>query len=573
MLSSNEDNSNWSEQKIGIRWLFFLAGLAIVGAAGLWIAHKLWGPSLVNIIYLGQTPLDWLNGLINRQDVHPLQYYQNKADRAVFGAILVVLAAPLLMGGWLAAARRWPASTWNNSLVGGGLVATSLWALAYGFEVPVFQVLPHWFWALSSKQLPWWWLLPLLAVLSWVVLRAVLRTPQRTGVNLLLLAVLGFCLQHGFALTEGRGLSTMRDCLLKTGHADFAHQALIIEDPVRLVDRYDSFLDRGELPFFPHATKPPGALLFFCAFARAGKALMGPTDLVRLATWAAWLFPLGACAVLVPLFFIARLAMPLPQAWVGTSLFLFVPSTVLISLHADQFLYPLIGLVFIYCVVRAMIKAGAWWGLSAGVAFYLATFVSFALAALAPLIPVLGAAAILGPGGWNRWLCTGWTAACTIIGFLVAYGLMYAVFGYNGLDRFQQALAAHQAWKVEAWSGGMRLYFAVLNLIEFALWCGIPVALLAAADLWRSMRHWSGWTVGLGLSRGLLLILVFLGVVGKTAAESGRLWLFLVPLVLVAAGRHLHRLSGKQVGRAAMVLALLQFFSIVVLKTRQDFLQ
>ncbi len=528
---------------------------------------------MVEIIYLGQTPFDWLNGLINRQDIHPLPYYQNKAERAVCGAILVMLAAPLLMGGWLAAAGRWPASAWNNSLVGGGLIATALWALVYGFEVPVFQALPHWFWSLSPKQLPWWWLMPLLAAFSWAVLRTVLRTPQRIGVNLLLLAVLGFCLQQGFALTEGRGLETMRDSLLKTGHADFVHQALIIEDPVRLVGGYDSFLDHGELPLFPHATKPPGALLFFCAFAWAVETLMGPTDPVRLATWAAWLFPLGACAALVPLFFLARLAMPLPQAWVGTSLFLFVPSAVLISLHADQFLYPLLGLVFIYCVTRAMIKASAWWGLLAGVAFYLATFASFALAALAPLIPVLGAAAILAPGGRERWRFTGWSASCTVIGFLVVYGLMYTAFGYSALDRFQQALAAHQAWKVDAWSGGMRLYFALLNLIEFTLWCGIPLALLAAADLFRGMRRWTTWTTGLGLSRGLLLILVVLGTVGKTAAESGRLWLFLVPLALLAAGRHLHRLCGSQVGRATMVLALLQFISIVVLKTRQDFLQ
>ena len=119
----------------------------------------------------------------------------------------------------------------------------------------------------------------------------------------------------------------------------------------------------------------------------------------------------------------------------------------------------------------------------------------------------------------------------------------------------------------------MRSYFALLNLIEFTLWCGIPLSLLAAADLWRGLRSWRVWDEGLGLSWSLLFILLVLGMAGKTAAESGRLWLCLVPLVLLSAARHLHRICGKQVEWAAMVLALSQFVSIVVLKTRQDFLQ
>ena len=572
MFSSSGDQPPLGARVFRLRWLLLLAGLALTGAFGLWLAYEAWGGLLVRSVYLRQTSVEWLNGLINRQDIHPLQYYQDKADRAARGAILVLLSAPLFLGGWFAAAGRWPGSAWNHPLVGGGLATTGLWALAYLLEVPVFQVLPHWFWALSPKQLSWWWVLPLLAAWSWLVLRTVLRNPRRTGINLLLLAVLAYGLQHGFALTEGRGLEAMRDGLLNTGHADFVHQALVLDDPLRLVSGYGSFLERGELPVFPHATKPPGALLFFWAFARTGQAVLGPATAEDLATWAALLFPVGACAAVVPLFFLCRMAMPLRHAWVVASLFPLVPSTALILLHADQFLYPLLGLLFICCWTRALKLASGWWGLGAGIAFYLATFASFALVALAPLVSVSGAAALLGPGGRKRWRQVGWATACTAIGFLGAYGVLYAGLGYSALDRFQHALAAHQGWKVESWSGGSRSYFALLNLIEFTLWCGIPLSLLAAADLWRGLRSWRVWDEGLGLSWSLLFILLGLGTVGRTAAESGRLWLFLVPLVLLSAGRHFHRLCGKQVERATMVLALLQFVTMVVLKTRQDFL-
>ena len=573
MFSSSGDPPDLAATIFRLRWLFLLAGLSVIGAFGFWLAYEAWGGPLVRSVYLRQTSIDWLNGLINRQDIHPLQYYYDKADRAARGAILVLLSAPLFLGSWSAAACRWPGSAWNNPLVGGGLTATGLWTVAYVLEVPVFQVLPHWFWALSPKQLSWWWLLPLLAAWSWFVLRTVLRNPRRTGINLLLLAVLSYCLQHGFALTEGRGLEAMRDCLLKTGHADFVHQALVIDDPLRLASHYGRFLEGGELPLFPHATKPPGALLFFWAFARSGQAFLGLATAEELATWAGLLFPVGACAAVVPLFFLCRMTMPLRQAWVVTSLFPLVPSTALILLHADQFLFPLLGLLFICCWTRALKLASCWWGLVAGIAFYVAIFASFALVALAPIIPVSGAAALLGLEDRRRWRRVGWATACTVIGFLGIYGVLYAGLGYSALDRFQHALAAHQGWKVESWSGGMRSYLALLNLIEFTLWCGIPLSLLAAADLWRGLRNWRVWDEGLGLSWSLLFILLVLGMVGKTAAESGRLWLFLVPLVLFSAARHFHRICGKKVEWATMVLALSQFVSIVVLKIRQDFLQ
>ena len=536
----------------------------------MWSAHQIWGSALVQELYWGQTPFAWLNDVIHRQDIHPVQYYQDKADRAVRGAVLVLLSVPLLLGGWAGLGRRWPGSAWGRPLVGAGLVLTGAWGLAYWLEVPLFQVLPHWFWALAPKPLPWGWLLAPLALLAWGVLKAVFRAPQRTGRNLLLLVGLGFCLQHGFALAEGRGLDALRDRLLKTGHADFVHQALAQGSARPILANYDKLLESGELPRFPHATKPPGALLFFRAVAGAGEALLGPASPARFAGWAAWLLPLLAYAAVVPLFFLSRLAMPLPQAWVPAALFPLVPATALIALHADQFLNPLLGLIFTYCCVRALSTGSGWWGAAAGLAFYLATFVSFALVALGPLVAVLGAAALLEHGRWPSVVRgAAWMAA----GFVLAYGVLHLVFGYSAWYRFDRAIAVHQAWKVGAWSGGTRFYFAFLNLVEFFLWCGIPLALLAAADMWQGIRRQRRWTVGLGLSRGLLLILLLLGATGKTAAESGRLWLFLVPLILLAAGRQVHRLAGQQLGRATMLVALLQFIAMAVLKCRQDFYQ
>ncbi|NKB65709.1 MAG: hypothetical protein GKR89_01490 [Candidatus Latescibacteria bacterium] len=549
-----------------------LLGLGAGGALLLWAAFQFWGTGLVEDLYAGRTSSVWLNGLINRQDIHPLKYYQDKAGQAVRGLSLVLAAAPLMLAGWARLGRRWPASTWNRPLVGGGLVLTGSWALAYWFEVPVFQVLPHWFWALVPKPLPWGWLLLPLLLLAWGVLETVARNPQRSGRNLLLLVGLGFCLQHGLALAEGQGLEALRQRLLQTGHADFVHQALERDDWGALVGGYDRLLESGDLPYFPHATKPPGALLFFAAFAAVGEELAGPFSAVRFATWAAWLLPFLAYAAVVPLYFLARQAMSQEEAWVPAFLFTLVPSTALMALHADQFLYPLLGLIFVYCTVRALWAASLVWGAAAGLAFYLATFTSFALAALGPLVPVLGMAVLLQQGGRHsrRILAV---LAWMVVAFGAAYLLVYMEFGYSAWDRFNQALAAHQAWKVGDWSVADRLYFALLNLLEFALWCGLPLALLALAEMAAGLRQWGCWSLQRGLSRGLLVILVLLGIMGKTVAESGRLWLFLVPLVALAAGRQVHRLGGRQWQRTTALVGLLQFIVMVVLKCRQDFFQ
>lgn len=74
--------------------------------------------------------------------------------------------------------------------------------------------------------------------------------------------------------------------------------------------------------------------------------------------------------------------------------------------------------------------------------------------------------------------------------------------------------------------------------MEFALSIGIPVTALVLLHWTRASRRiWRGsWKPvdALGLSTAVtLLLLAFLG---KTVAETARLWLFLVPLLVVFAG-------------------------------------
>ena len=65
----------------------------------------------------------------------------------------------------------------------------------------------------------------------------------------------------------------------------------------------------------------------------------------------------------------------------------------------------------------------------------------------------------------------------------------------------------------------------------------------------------------------LAAILLGLVVVGGTAGETARLWIFLVPLATISAARTLRRMAP---GSLSWVVGL-QLVLIVVMKARQDF--
>ncbi|MCC7263186.1 MAG: hypothetical protein IT369_11775 [Candidatus Latescibacteria bacterium] len=155
------------------------------------IGYALWGHELVRRMYEQTLPLTALNQLIKRQAQHPLSYYLGKADQAVWGLLLLYLAAGGLAWGAVWWRRRWPAALVAQPLWTSILLATGGYWLVFLLQLPLLQLLPHWFWSLALTPLPWWWLgLPLLPLVAWLVV-AVMGQPGRVGRNLLLLILGG----------------------------------------------------------------------------------------------------------------------------------------------------------------------------------------------------------------------------------------------------------------------------------------------------------------------------------------------------------------------------------------------
>lgn len=121
------------------------------------------------------------------------------------------------------------------------------------------------------------------------------------------------------------------------------------------------------------------------------------------------------------------------------------------------------------------------------------------------------------------------TAAGVVLPWLLAYwywGMNYVGLLRTGMERHYLIATAGRDFSIWVW----------MNLVDFALWIGVGLALLSVvATFWhlRHMRH--GWREGNLAGMALLFWLVLLGLdlSGSARAEIGRLWLFLMPIPLM----------------------------------------
>lgn len=277
--------------------------------------------------------------------------------------------------------------------------------------------------------------------------------------------------------------------------------------------------------------------------AARGAALLGALLLVLLGALTAWPVAMLARGLGAEEVAAARLAV----VWA------LLPGPALMTPQFDQALALPVTLATWLLLSSGAPTAGLHRVLLAGLLGGLAIFTSYGAAVF---LAVGGVAALMSwerPQWRRRALVAG--GAATVSG-LVAFGVP-AFFGHEPLRALVTALAIHR----EAYTAP-RSYplWLVFNPLDFALFIGVPLAVLACTVTVRLVRKgvtWSGHSVPdryrLALAGGFAL-LVLLGV---TRGEVGRLWIPLMPLVLVAAcGGPVATRRGDMVLTAVLLAAL-----------------
>jgi len=452
------------------------------------------------------------------------------------------------------------------------LLTFGLW-LVLIFQIPFFQNLPYWFWPLRTIENPQYaWLIPILS-LNFGLLALLWKSPDKVARNLGLLILLGFATQQMFALIEGRGLDGMRDRAVSTGHADFVYDAANPPSITRVMRDYRSISNDQGIHRYPHSTKPPGHFLVYILSSRLVRFLpwFGTDPFERLVTFLSLFFPFLTYLALIPMFFLARLYLSRQQALLALLLFISAPNINLINLHLDQSLYPLLFVLSLTLYLYGRKSGQAYFYILAGLTIAAALLVSFSLI---PVIAIIGFISLFSLFGKEASLtpriAVEFKSLVLVgVGFLVFELLLFALFRYNFLSDYLYIMAQHQAWKISEWTTQLTLYIGALDILEFAIWTGVPLFLFAAAWMLKSLRNWQQMDAQLAFT--MLICILLLAFFGKTVAETGRLWMFLVPCLALFATQELVKKDTDVFYKIFNLIFAMQLLTTFVIKLYQDF--
>ena len=275
-------------------------------------------------------------------------------------------------------------------------------------------------------------------------------------------------------------------------------------------------------------THPPGPILLLWGLSR----LLGGSRLAVVTT-VACLSVLAA----IPVYLLARQALfDAGQALLAAFLFMVTPNVVLYSASSMDSAVLFFSAWTLYCTWESLRQASLRWALLAGLAYALTLFMTFTVAFLSPFFGLLFL--LLGlrdPDRRARRLRALVAMGITVAGcyFVLAVGT-----GFNILACFQRAWELNQTSIAVLRSYA---YWLVGNLVAYAAWLGFASWPLLGAQLRQAVRRCRQGNLRMGAEAMLLAalgtVLIF-DLSGLVRGEVGRVWLFLVPtLVIPAAGR------------------------------------
>ncbi len=459
-----------------------------------------------------------------------------------------------------------------------GVVTVALgFALSRGWEPGVPG---EWVWRHNS--LPVHMLGPMtagivLAALAALLCRSWEGLPTRSrGLGLAALVLIVFVFQVGSLNAIGTPWVTPGAYVVSPNVTTYFAVSLEVSDAAMWLARYPEEL--AALPYHA-ATHPPGFVLFFLVFRQACARLLGPSAWLEEVATGYELFGVGmtpsdaAAAImgallialvgalgLVPIYLLAHRLANGRAAICATCLTAAMPALLLLGASPDL-------------VIMSLAVLSLWLG-------YLAWCGRPPIGALAGLTVAIGLFCSLGfalVAGWAViWLCVGvlsqrnYGAAVrralpvglyALIGFTVFYLALYLAYDYRPFAVARAALSAHRTM---AAMEGVRTYWewALMNPVECLIFAGLPLS-VAALWSWRALLPPGQERLRAFIWSWLALALL-LDLSGMVRGEVGRIWLFLMWPVAIAASAWLS--TDKERLRAVPLLVLLQVVQAILMK-------
>lgn len=326
-----------------------------------------------------------------------------------------------------------------------------------------------------------------------------------------------------------------------------------IDDPRSFLERYPRIQHR-----FPvHGpSQPPGRVMWFWGARQLAGDEHGPA-------LAGYLLMLVGAMSLVPLVPLVGGRGAPDAVGAAVALMATLPSFLLFTPETDH-LILFLSLAAAALLVEAMRYAAHRYApalaFGAGVTAGTGLFVSFtSIAALgswglafAGMIAVAHRRRIPFPSAAR----TAWLAATALAGV----GSAMAVVAWLGMDWaavFRECLAAARHVQVDV-HGRRHATWVTWNLWDFALFLGWPLAIAWVA---RVRGEWRDAALEIPFASALAVALIVLDLSGSILGETGRIWMFLMPLAVAAAA------TGARSPGAWMPLAAAQLAIVLTMRT------
>ena len=351
--------------------------------------------------------------------------------------------------------------------------------------------------------------------------------------------------------------------------AGFWHEGVRIDDPRGFLRDYPALM-----PGFADVhlrTQPPGWLLAYRGLAGAYERLPGAADPIgrRLHRYdcAAPQFSgldsaqLAAGSLRIGLLFLGGLGAPLLYA-IGRRFYrpraarlaavgyAFLPGMLVFAGRFDV-TFALLGLVMLWLALKAVLDGHRVAVVALPLLVAGASFFSFTALALAGFVLLPAGACALGEPS-RRHAVRRLLLMALLIGLAVVlfWGALGLLFGVDGVAIWRTSQELHRYLRLEY------PLWPLFNLYDLAVFMGLvpfvgAVGMVGAAVVARRRgRHVPGAALAAGWAAAVLL----LNLSGTVRAETGRLWLFLMPLGLLAGWAYFEgRFDGK-VGRRWLML-------------------
>ena len=266
----------------------------------------------------------------------------------------------------------------------------------------------------------------------------------------------------------------------------------------------------------------------------------------RATLYATALLTLLACAgTVIPLYLLARAALPASAAWAAAALWPLAPCANLFQPVADT-AYPLLStsaLALAAWAARSPKRAARPVLIPAALAAASGMVMAIGLSFTLAFLPVGLIVALTLVSNTNAtWRMRAFLILATGAGFLALLAAGWALTSANPFVIGSWNLKHHAQFYVE-YPRTYRLWLWV-NPLEMAIALGVPSVIWCMAGFLAPRRvPISAWST--------LLVLVLINLTGRNMGEVARLWMLFMPPLLVATGAAMHRLGSRPAALAA----------------------